>query len=177
MTRGTLVTMASSVFGLVGLASFALAQPGNWYGCPWSDEATPVELRLTQEQARKIGEIRSKYEAQLLPLEKERAVTTVELETALSGGDVPADKVAQLRRKARDLERQIEDLQEEANAAALQLLTPEQRRYYGDDFELFDSGYGWGSRCQGWDRMRGGDGMAQRSLERGRMPMDCCACR
>ncbi len=140
--RNTLAIAAATI-GLMSLAGLAAAQTPWWDGGGWYGGRTPVQYRLTQEQARRADEIRAKYEGQLVPIEKELASRRVELDAALARDDAEPGRVIALRRQVRGLEDQIEDLQMEANAAAGKLLTPDQRAYSGDAYDLFHGGAGW----------------------------------
>lgn len=157
--RKTLATAAATI-GLVSLAGLAAAQTPRWNGGGWYGDRTPVQYRLTQDEAQKVDELRAKYQAQLVPLERALASKRVELDAVLSGDEADPGKVTALRRQVRGLEEQIEDLQMEANAAAAKLLTPEQRAYFGNGFDLFDSDWSWSCPM-----MHGG---ASRAMAQGR---------
>ena len=152
--------IALLTIGLMGVTGLAAAQMGGRYGAGWYGDQTQGQYRLTQDQARKMDEIRAKYEEKLVSLQKELASKSVELEAAFSRTDVPLSNMTALRRQVRDLEDQIEDLEMEANAAAAKILTPDQGAYFRGAFNLFDGGWGWS--CP-WNRSwRGGYMMSGR---------------
>jgi len=137
-TKWTLGALALVSTFLV--ASTVTHAHGRW--SPMSNAQTPAEYQMNESQIPGIERIQSKYEAKLLPLKKELAATRVEFEWVAQSSGENSSAARELRRKIDDLEARIEDLRAEANEAAADLLTPEQRRYYGDEFDVLGCGHG-----------------------------------
>jgi len=113
------------------------------------------QVILTDVQTKQFDDLRNQYEQKQLKLKKQLSTAEIELDAAYARRDTDPDEIVALRRQVRNLEGQLEDLYIQANADATGLLSPEQRRYWGDDFEFMGS-YGWscpwdgderGSRC------------------------------
>ena len=136
MKLGTLV--AVGILALVGVVG---AQS------PPNDD----QVILTDAQTQQFEELRNQYEQKQLKLKKQLSAAEIELDAAYTRRDTNPDEVIALRRQVRNLEGQLEDLYLQANADATGLLSPEQRRYWGDDFE-FMGAYGWNCPWDGYQR-------------------------
>lgn len=140
------------VLAVLGGVAMALPAPAQtrYQGCGWwHGNRSPAQYRVTEQQAQKMEEIFARYEKKLAPIEDKLVSKRLDLGTTLSRSDAPASEVTTLRREVRELEGQVEGLQAEANAAAARVLTPAQRDYFGDAFDLFGQECGWS--CP-WDR-------------------------
>lgn len=134
------------ILAVLGGVAMALPTPAQtrYQSCGWwHGNRIPAQYRVTEQQARKMEETFAKYEKKLAPITDKLASKRLDLDTALLRSDAPASEVTTLRREVRELEDQVGDLQAEANAAAAQVLTPAQRAYFGNAFDLFDQAGGW----------------------------------
>jgi Spy/CpxP family protein refolding chaperone len=150
------------VVAVIGISSLAFAQR-TWRSCnSWTGRDVPLEYRLDQEQAQETGKIRAEYQEKILVLEKQHAAKRVEMDAEWARSDGDPARMRELRREIRDIEYKIEDIQIEAGIAAAKHLSPEQRRFYGDDFCVWaDSGWSCSS-CQWDDGYRGSTKMSGR---------------
>ena len=114
--------------------------------------ANDSQVIVTDQQAQQFDQLRNQYEQKALTLQKQLSAAEIELDAAYARRDTNPDQVIKLRRQVRNLEGELEDLYMQANADATGLLSPAQRRYYGDDYEFMGS-YGWS--CP-WDRYERG---------------------
>ena len=158
------------VLAVLGGVAMALPAPAQtrYQGCGWwHGNQSPAQYRVTEQQAQKMEEIFAKYEKKVAPIEDKLASKRLDLDTALLRSDAPASELTTLRLEVRELEDQVEGLQAEANAAAAQVLTPAQRAYFGNAFDLFDQAGGWscpwdcswaGRRTSGSSRATGAQG-------------------
>ncbi len=131
----------SIVLGTVLLFSSALnlAQAQGWGRCMsynsswWSPSVSvPEKYQLTPEQMTKIRDIRSEYEENILPLQREFRSLRMEARAYSSRSDAAIGKIRSHRKEITDLEGKIDDLRLEAKAEISKVLTKEQRAYYGE---------------------------------------------
>ena len=158
------------ILAVLGGVAMALPTPAQtrYQSCGWwHGNRIPAQYRVTEQQARMMDEILTKYDGRLAPLEDKLASKRMDLDAALSHSDAPETQVTSLRREIGELEAQLEKLQAEANAAAVQVLTSSQRAYFGNAFDLFDQAGGWscpwdcswaGRRTSGSSRATGAQG-------------------
>lgn len=169
--RKTLFGMAVVLGAIIGLAAIAQAQ-GRWWqgsgrqgsGWPapaWHRSDIPRDYQFSRKQARKLDEICGRYEQRFTSIGDQLASTQVQLNVVLSDPNRDEAKVDELQARMDTLESQAEQLQTEANAVALPLLSSAQRAYFGDAFDVLGMGCGWtGSGwsdryCDGWGRGMG----------------------
>ncbi|MFQ6079590.1 MAG: Spy/CpxP family protein refolding chaperone, partial [Thermodesulfobacteriota bacterium] len=121
------------------------------------------KYRLTDEQQRKLQEIRTKFKAETLPLKKELSTACLEREAYTFHSDAEAQKIKEYHKKIRGLEGKIDDLRSDAEIEVAGILTKEQRAYHGDVLSFWFKNTGWYEECSmmgrsgGWGhRRRGG---------------------
>jgi Spy/CpxP family protein refolding chaperone len=119
----------------------------------WSNSNIPDKYQLSPEQITKIREIRSQYDDEIIPLQRELRSLRIEARGYASRSDAEIGKIKSYRKDINNLDDKIEDLRLEARAEINKVLTKEQRAYFGDNF--------------GWWNMDGGmmgDGMSMRDM-------------
>jgi len=119
----------------------------------WSNFNVPAKYQLSPEQITKIREIRSKYDDQIIPLQRELRALRIEARGYASRSDAEMGKIKSYRKDINNLRDKIEDLRLEARADVNKVLTKEQRVYFGDNFGWWDMDVGM------MGMMRDGSGM------------------
>lgn len=136
---------------------------GNWHG--WSARNVPEQYRLSEEQQAKIDQIHAKFDEKLLPLRKELTAKRLEWRAYISRDDASPEKIKAYRKEIRDLQDKIDDLRLDAKTEINQVLTKEQRAYFGNRYDLWGMAHGHDGFCPmmnedwSWDSsmMRGHD--------------------
>lgn len=127
---------------LIGMTGLVFAQ-GPWQGSTdMQGRDLPPEYRFTQEQSEDLEKIRAKYADKLLKVEKDLAAKQVELEATWSQPDVATSTLYDIQRQVSELEYRAEQLRLAANAEAAEILSPDQRGYFGHSFQIVGS-RGW----------------------------------
>jgi Spy/CpxP family protein refolding chaperone len=110
----------------------------NWGdGWQWNDNV-PQKYQLSAEQMTSIREIRSQYDDQIFPLQKELRSLRMEARGYASRSDAEIGKIKSYRKDINNLGDKIEDLRLEARTEVNKVLTKEQRVYFGDNFGWWD---------------------------------------
>jgi Spy/CpxP family protein refolding chaperone len=156
--------MAAAVICVTGLV---FAQSPMHGSTTSPDSGMPPEYQFTQDQIEEMEKIRRKYADKFLKVEKELAAKQVELESTWSQPDIASSTVYDIQRQVSDLEHRAEGLRIAANAEAAKILNPNQRTYFGANFEVMGS-HGWSCPWDGavgsfgwncpWDNARWGAG-------------------
>ena len=159
MNRKRRVTHSILAAGLVATAGLAWAQ------APAHTEARyGPQAQLTDDQARELGELRGRYEEEMLALERRLSAAEAKFDEALGRPEVDTSQIIALRRGVRDLEGQLEDLQLRADAEAGKLLGRQPGATLDGTGHSLGYGrpHGWYGSCS-WGRCprdgawRGGD--------------------
>ena len=108
----------------------------------WSNSNVPAKYQLSPEQITKIREIRSQYDDEIIPLQRELRSLRMEARGYASRSDAEIGKIKSYRKDINDLEGKIDDLRLDAMATTNKILTKEQRVYFGDNFGWWDMGGG-----------------------------------
>jgi len=100
----------------------------------WSNSNVPAKYQLSTEQISRIREIRSQYDDEIIPLQREFRSLRMEVRGYASRSDAEIGKIKSYRKDINNLGDKIEDLRLEARAEINKVLTKEQRAYFGDNF-------------------------------------------
>ncbi|MCL5027407.1 MAG: hypothetical protein M1480_00135 [Bacteroidetes bacterium] len=103
---------------------------GEW----WSDSNIPAKYQLSSEQIGKIKEITSKFDDEIIPLQRDLRALRTESRGYTSRSDAEIGKIKSYREDINNLEGKIEDLRLESKAEINKVLTEEQQAYFGDNF-------------------------------------------
>ncbi|MHB8906952.1 MAG: Spy/CpxP family protein refolding chaperone [Melioribacteraceae bacterium] len=122
----------------------------------WSNSNVPAKYQLSPEQITKIREIRSQYDDEIIPLQRELRSLRMEARGYASRSDAEVGKIKSYRKDINNLNDKIEDLRLNAKAEINKVLTKEQRVYFGDNF-------GWWDMDGGMMGMMG-DGMGKHDM-------------
>lgn len=128
----------------------------------WSNSNVPTKYQLSPEQISKIREIRSQYDDEIIPLQRELRSLRMEARGYASRSDAEIGKIKSYRKDINNLDDKIEDLRLEARAEINKVLTKEQRAYFGDAKHPSDN-FGWTDMDGGMMGMMG-DGMGMRDM-------------
>lgn len=153
------LTVAS--LAMILLSSFTSSANAQGRGCCmnwmsghdgwWSNASVPQQYQLSAEQITKVRDIRSEYDDEIIPLQRELRALRIEARGYASRSDAEIGKIKSYRKDINDLEGKIEDLRLEARAKINKVLTKEQRAYYGDsdDWWNMDGGMMMGNMGYG----------------------------
>ncbi len=122
----------------------------------WSNSNVPSKYQLSPEQITKTREIRSQYDDEIIPLQRELRSLRMEARGYALRSDAEIGKIKSYRKDMNNLSDKIEYLRLEARAEINKVLTKEQRAYFGDSF-------GWWDMDGGMMGMMG-DGMGMRDM-------------
>jgi Spy/CpxP family protein refolding chaperone len=104
----------------------------------WSNSNIPDKYQLSPEQITKIREIRSQYDDEIIPLQRELRSLRIEARGYASRSNAEIGKIKSYRKDINDLEGKIDDLRLDARATTNKILTKEQRVYFSDNFVGWD---------------------------------------
>lgn len=134
-----------AMFMLSSFTNPANAQGRGWcmdrmneYDGWWSNANVPQQYQLSAEQTTKVREIRSQYDDEVIPLQRELRALRIEARGYASRSDAEIDKIKSYRKDVNNLEGKIEDLRLEARADINNVLTKEQSVYFGDSYDRWD---------------------------------------
>jgi len=102
-------------------------------GWKWNNDV-PQKYQLSADQKKSIGDIRSAYGDQIVPLQKELGTLRIEANGYASRSDAEIGKIKSYRKDIHNLDDKIADLRLEAKAEINKVLTKEQRAYFDDNF-------------------------------------------
>ncbi len=122
----------------------------------------PEKYWLTPQQIDKVGEIRSNYGDKIFPLDQKLYSLRIEARGYASDPDADLGKIKSYREEIRDLEGKIDDLRLDARGEINKVLSNEQRGYFSDNFDWWDSGRGM---MNGMGGMGNGYGMMNNMRE------------
>ena len=108
----------------------------------------PEKYWLTADQLTRIRELRSKYDDEILPLQRNLFSLRIESRGYASNPDADISKIKDYREEIRGLEGKIDDLRLDARSEINKVLTKEQRVYFSDNFDW------WGTQRGMMENMR-----------------------
>ena len=106
------------------------------YGRQWNDNV-PQKYQLSADQMTSIREIRSQYDDQIFPLQRDIRALRIEAKGYSSRSDAEIEKIKSYREDINNLSDKMEELRLEARAEINKVLSKEQLAYFGNNF-------GWG---------------------------------
>ena len=106
-------------------------------GGQWNNNM-PQKYQLSADQMTNIRDIRSQYDDQIFPLQRELRSLRMEARGYESRSDAEIGKIKSYRKDINNLGDKIEYLRLEARAEVNKVLTKEQRAYFGDNFGWWD---------------------------------------
>jgi len=144
MKKGRILAVLFLTLLLTFSLGFARGPRGYWgryagYG-PWY--LNPPLSDLTQEQIRKIGDLREKFLKEIAPLQEKLFAKRMELRSLWLSRDLDERKINALQREIIDLRAKIAQKAGELRLEISKVLTPEQR----EKLSLYGPWRGWG-RC------------------------------
>jgi|YelNatPaOPRAMG01_1025707.scaffolds.fasta_scaffold70309_2 hypothetical protein len=144
MKKGRILAVLFLTLLLTFSLGFAWGPRGYWgryagYG-PWY--LNPPLSDLTQEQIRKIGDLREKFLKEIAPLQEKLFAKRMELRSLWLSRDLDERKINALQREIIDLRAKIAQKAGELRLEISKVLTPEQR----EKLSLYGPWRGWG-RC------------------------------
>ncbi len=110
----------------------------NSYDGWWSNSNVPSKYQLSPEQITKTREIRSQYDDEIIPLQRELRSLRMEARGYALRSDAEIGKIKSYRKNINNLSDKIEDLRLEARSEINKVLTKEQRAYFGDNYGRWD---------------------------------------
>ena len=151
LTNKLKMVLALTIISVLSLSSLVFSQDycyyDNWTrhaGAQWWNSNVPTQYALTAEQITKINDIRSKNYEKILALQNELRALRIEYRGYASRSAADISKIKSYRKKIRNLEDKISDLQLDARGKINKVLTKEQRLYFND------GGYGWWDSGDDW---------------------------
>ncbi len=121
------------------------------------NQNVPEKYWLTAQQIDNVRQIRSNYDDKILPLQQKLYSLRIEARGYASDPDANLGKIKDYREEIRGLEGKIDDLRLDARGEINKVLTKEQRVYFSDNFDWWDSGRGMmngmGGMNNGYDMM------------------------
>ena len=120
------------------LSLFSSSASAQGYDGWWSNSNVPSKYQLSPEQITKTREIRSQYDDEIIPLQKELRSLRMEARGYASRSDAEIGKIKSYRKDINNLDDKIEDLRLEARAEINKVLTKEQKAYFGDNYSRWD---------------------------------------
>lgn len=110
----------------------------NWNGgWQWNNDV-PQKYQLSADQITRIRDLRSQYDDEIIPLQRELHSLRMEARGYASRSDAEIGKIKSYRKDINNLGDKIEDLRLEARTEVNKVLTKEQRVYFGDNFGWWD---------------------------------------
>jgi len=132
---------------VIGLVMFSAKAQSQNYHCydNWSTNADmnwwnariPSDYALSESQVNKLNDIRIENNKKIVPLQNELMILKRNLQYYNTDSDSDVQKLKSDRKKVRELEDKISDLNLDAQLGIKKLLTKEQLVYFND------GGYGW----------------------------------
>ena len=110
----------------------------NGYDGWWSNSNVPSKYQLSPEQITKTREIRSQYDDEIIPLQRELRSLRMEARGYALRSDAEIGKIKSYRKDINNLSDKIEDIRLNAKVEINKLLTKEQRAYFGDNYGRWD---------------------------------------
>ncbi len=112
-------------------------------GMSWDDSwqlnaNVPQKYQLSADQMTSIRDLRSQYDDQIIPLQRELRSLRMEARGYASRSDAEIGKINSYRKDINNLNDKIEDLRLNAKAEINKVFTKEQRAYFGDNFGWWD---------------------------------------
>lgn len=152
-----IVSLLGTIMLLSSFTSSLNAQGWNNRNCmggmDWNDGYqwnynVPQKYQLSADQMTNIRDIRSEYNDQIFPLQKELRSLRIEARGYASSSNAEIGKIKSYREDINNLEDKIEDLRFDARVEINKVLTKEQKAYFGDNFGWWDMHSG----MMGYDR-------------------------
>ncbi len=102
-------------------------------GWQWNNNV-PQKYQLSAEQMTQIRNIRSEYDDQIFPLQRELSSLRIEARGYSSRSDADIEKIKSYRKDVNNLSGKLEDLRLDAKGEINKVLSKEQRAYFGNNF-------------------------------------------
>ncbi len=110
----------------------------NWGdGWQWNSNV-PQKYQLSADQMTTVRDIRSQYDDQIFPLQRELRSLRIEARGYESRSDVEIGKIKSYRKDINNLSGRLDDLRLEAKGEINKILSKEQRAYFGNNFGWWD---------------------------------------
>ncbi len=138
-----IVSLIGTIILLSSLTNTVKAQGWNYsncmngmsrdYGWQWN-ASVPQKYQLSADQMTSIRDIRSQYDDQIFPLQRELRALRIEARGYESRTDAEIEKIKSYRKDINKLSDKIEDLRLDTRAEINKVLTKEQLAYFGNNF-------------------------------------------
>jgi len=102
-------------------------------GWQWNNNV-PQKYQLSADQMTTVRDIRSQYNDQIFPLQRELWALRIEARGYASRSDAEIGKIKSYRKDINNLSDKLDDIRLEARDEINKVLTKEQRAYFGDNF-------------------------------------------
>ena len=115
------------------------------------NQNVPEKYWLTAQQIDNVRQIRSNYDDKILPLQQKLYSLTIEARGYASDPNADLGKIKSYREEISGLQGKIDDLRLDARGEINKVLTKEQRVYFSDNFDWWDTGRGMMNGMGGMD--------------------------